>query len=53
MTMAAQFSSTHHNANRAASATAACTSARFVDIMDTAIILAVSIIMLSVRLRLF
>lgn len=48
--MAAQFSSTHHNANRTASATAACTSARFVDIMDTAIVLAVSIIMLSVRL---
>ena len=48
--MAAQFSSTHHNANRAASATAACTSARFVNIMDTAIILVVSIIILSVRL---
>ena len=48
--MAAQFSTKNHSANRAASATAACTSARFVNIMDTAIILAVSIIMLSVRL---
>ena len=48
--MAAQFSTTHHNANRAASATAACTSARFVDIMDTAVILVVSIIILSIRL---
>ena len=50
--MAAQFSTTHHNANRVATASAACTSARFVDIMDTAIILVVSILVLPIRLRL-
>ncbi len=48
--MAAQFSTKNHSANRVATASAACTSARFVDIMDTAIILVVSILILPLRL---
>lgn len=48
--MTAKFATQNHSFNRTASASAACTSARFVNIMDTAIMLVVSILILPLRL---
>jgi len=49
--MTARFSAMNHNETRSASAAAACTSARIYAIMDTVILLAVSIIIVLLRLR--
>lgn len=48
--MTARFSSNQHSFNRCDSAAAACASAFVIDILDTVMILAVSIIVLSLRL---
>ena len=49
--MTARFSAMRFNKTRSASAAAACTSAHICDIMGTAVILAVSIIIVLLRLR--
>ena len=49
--MTVRFSAMHSHNARSASAAAACTSARVYGFMDTAMILAVSIIIVLLRLR--
>ena len=48
--MTAKFATQNHSSNRIATASAACTSVRFVNMMDTAILLVVSILILPLRL---
>lgn len=48
--MTAKFATQNHSSNRVATASAACTSARVVNMMDTAILLVVSILILPLRL---